>query len=86
MPIDPNTGHLITLIVALILFQLLIIIFEFLLNRMLLKENEELERTIEENERRHQINKSEVFYSGVEHAKDVIKNYTSEEFHHFFNK
>ena len=86
MPIDPNTGHLITLIAALILFQLIIIIFEFLLNRMLLKENEELERTIEENERRHQINKSEVFYAGVEHAEDVIKGYTSEEFHHFFNK
>ena len=86
MPIDPNTGPLIALILVLIVFLLLIILVEFFINRMLLKENEELERTIEENEDRHRISNSDAFYSGVQHAEGVIKSYTSEEFHHFFNK
>ena len=86
MPIDPNTGHLITLIVVLITFLLLIILVEFFINRMLHKQNEDLEREIKLNERLYQISRNKAFHSGVEHAEDVIKGYTSEEFHHFFNK
>ena len=86
MPIDLNTGPLITLIVVLIAFLLLIILIEFFISRMLQKQNEELQRTIKANEDLHRISKNRVFESGVEHAIGTIKNFTSEEFHHFFNK
>ena len=86
MPIDLNTGPLITLIVALIAFLLLIILVEFFINRILQKENEEMYRTMESIIETSDSKRQESFMAGEKHAMKKIKGYTSEEFHHFFNK